>query len=65
MQQQVKRRDELEYKLSNAHKNQELSLFYPPIVDAQSASWHGVKALMRRQLSDGCFVSSVGFISVT
>ncbi|MFY8299057.1 EAL domain-containing protein [Pseudoalteromonas sp. SS15] len=64
MQQQVNRRVELEHKLRNAIKNQELSLFYQPIVDTQSASLYGVEALMRWQLSDGSFISPAEFIPV-
>ncbi|TMO54137.1 EAL domain-containing protein [Pseudoalteromonas phenolica] len=64
MQQQVNRRVELEHKLRNAIKNQELNLFYQPIVDTQSASLYGVEALMRWQLSDGSFISPEEFIPV-
>ncbi|WP_390444172.1 putative bifunctional diguanylate cyclase/phosphodiesterase [Pseudoalteromonas sp. MTN2-4] len=64
IQQQVNRRVELEHKLRNAIKNQELSLFFQPIVDTQSASLYGVKALMRWQLSDGSFISPAEFIPV-
>lgn len=64
MQQQVNRRVELEHRLRHAIKNQELSLYYQPIVNTQTASLYGVEALMRWQQKDGSFISPTEFIPV-
>lgn len=52
----------LRSQLQQAIDNQQLQLYYQPIIDLATHSVVGVEALMRWQLADGSFVSPAEFI---
>ncbi|MDH5545399.1 MAG: EAL domain-containing protein [Gammaproteobacteria bacterium] len=60
----VRRHLEIEHQLRDALNNEELRLFYQPIVELSSGRVVGAEALLRWQLPDGSFRSPLDFIGI-